>query len=89
MFIRLIIFTHTHTHYSYHQKYLLRQQRDILSALNMSDEEIITSHVACRINGYCGGYGKLQELEKEFQLFNLPPRVEERLRGIVSRGSLY
>lgn len=74
---------------SYHQKYLLRQQRDILQALNLSDEELISSHTACRLNGYCGGYGKSEQLEKELPLFNLPPRAQERVRAIVARGSLY
>ncbi|XP_011403212.1 PREDICTED: peptide methionine sulfoxide reductase-like, partial [Amphimedon queenslandica] len=73
----------------YHQKYLLRQQRDILQALNLTDEELIKSHIACRLNGYCGGYGKMDELEKELSLFNLPSRIQDRLRAIVSRGNLY
>ena len=74
---------------SYHQKYLLRQQRDILQALDLTEEELIKSHAACRINGYCGGYGKMEELEKELPLFNLPSRIQDRLRAIVSRGNLY
>ena len=74
---------------SYHQKYLLRQQRDILKALDLSDSELITSHVACRINGYCGGYGNLDELEKELANFKLSEATQERLRKIVARGQLH
>ena len=75
--------------YSYHQKYLLRQQRDILQSLNLSDKELITSHVACRLNGYCGGYGTLQELEKEMPGFKLPANVQERVKGVVARGRFH
>lgn len=70
----------------YHQKYLLRQQRDILTALNISEAELITSHVACRLNGYCGGYGASSDLEKELPAFKLPEQVEDRVRGVVARG---
>lgn len=72
---------------SYHQKYLLRQQREILKGLGLSDKELITSHAACRLNGYCGGYGKLEELEKELPRFNISSDVAERVRVITSRGS--
>lgn len=73
----------------YHQKYLLRQQRNVLKALNLTNEELITSYAACRVNGYCGGYGKLEDLEKELPQFNLPDLVQDHLRRLVSKGSLY
>lgn len=75
--------------FSYHQKYLLRQQRDIIKGLGLSDKELISSHTACRLNGYVGGYGKPEQLEKELPRFNLSPHVAEHVRTIVSRGSLY
>ena len=84
--------THTHTHSllsRYHQKYLLRQQRDILKALNLTDEELVTSHAAARLNGYCGGYGSKVELEKELPSFNLPTNIQDRVRNIVARGSMH
>jgi len=46
-------------HCSYHQKYLLRQHQDIHRTLKLSDKELISSTAATRLNGYCGGYGKL------------------------------
>ena len=84
--------THTHSHsllHRYHQKYLLRQQRDILKALNLTDEELVTSHIAARLNGYCGGYGSVQELEKELPSFNLPAHIQDRVKKITARGSLH
>ena len=84
--------THTqhtkHTH-SYHQKYLLRQQRDVLNALNLSEKELVSSHVAARLNGYCGGYGTLEALDGEMTKFDLPENVQKRVRGIVSRKTSY
>lgn len=74
---------------NYHQKYLLRQQRDILTAMNLTDKELIASHAATRLNGYCGGYGTLESLEKELPKFKLSALVEERLRGVVGRGALH
>lgn len=84
--------THTHSHsllHRYHQKYLLRQQRDILKALNLTDEELVTSHIAARLNGYCGGYGSVQELEKELPSFNLPAHIQDRVKKMTARGSLH
>jgi peptide-methionine (S)-S-oxide reductase len=71
----------------YHQKYLLRQQRDILQALNLTDADLITSHEACKLNGYCGGYGKMENLEKELPTFNLSPKIQERVKNLLSRGA--
>ena len=45
---------------SYHQKYMLRQQRPLLKSLGLSDSELIQSHVAARLNGYVGGNGTLE-----------------------------
>lgn len=78
----------THTH-SYHQKYLLRQQRDILKDLGLTDAELIKSHAACRLNGFCGGYGNKDQVEKELPTFNLSERAQERVKSIVSRGSFH
>eukprot|EP00731_Ephydatia_muelleri_P025933 Em0018g33a len=69
----------------YHQKYLLRQQDEIREALNLSDEELIVSHKAARLNGYCGGYGTLANLEKELPSFNLPPKLQDRVRRLLGR----
>ena len=74
---------------SYHQKYLLRQQRDILQSLKLSDADLVTSHTACRLNGFCGGYGTLDQLETELPGFKLDPKVEERVKKIVSRGRMH
>ena len=73
-------------HLSYHQKHFLRQQQDVLQALNLLDEELIRSHAACRLNGYCGGYGKLDELEKELPQFNLSADAQQKVRMLTQKG---
>ena len=75
------------SNHSYHQKYLLRQNQGILRALKLSDKELIKSTVATRLNGYCGGYGKLSDLEKEIDSFGLNEATEQEIRRIVSRGT--
>jgi len=49
----------------YHQKYMLRQNRALLSSLGLSDEELIKSHVAARLNGYISEYGNRKAFETE------------------------
>ncbi|XP_065183487.1 peptide methionine sulfoxide reductase MsrA-like [Sycon ciliatum] len=54
----------------YHQKYLLQKHPAIVSALGIkTNRELIESSRACRLNGYVGGYGAAQDLEKEWESF--------------------
>jgi len=55
----------------YHQKYLLRQHRELLEGLNLSDEEIISSPVSCKLNAYISGHGNGEDLEKNCADFGL------------------
>jgi len=55
----------------YHQKYLLRRHRNIFNSLNLSDNHVITSHVASRLNGYLNGHGSLDNLQNEMKDWNL------------------
>ena len=79
----MLTFNHT---FSYHQKYLLRQQSDVYRALGLSDEDLITSSIACRLNGYCGGYGTKAALEEELPAMDLPPNVQDRVRRLAGRS---
>lgn len=73
----------------YHQKYLLRQKGSLLNQLGLSEEEIKNSHVCTRLNGYCGGYGKTDDLEKEIESFGLSESGKELIRNIASHGPLH
>lgn len=50
--------------YSYHQKYILRRHTKVLDRLNLTDEELIKSKTACRLNGYLAGYGTEEDFLK-------------------------
>lgn len=69
---------------NYHQKYILRQHRDILETLNLSDEEIISSPLACKLNGYLGGYGDYEDFLKDTEGMSLTRKqlgyVEQKLK---------
>ncbi|XP_071172916.1 peptide methionine sulfoxide reductase-like [Mytilus edulis] len=64
----------------YHQKYQLRKYHEILDSLNLTNEELITSPVASRLNGYLGGYGSAKAFEEECEDLGLPQKV----RSLVS-----
>ena len=60
----------------YHQKYILRQHHEIFDSLNLSDKDLITSHVAARLNGYLGGYSTIEAFEEESEDLGLVPKVK-------------
>ena len=70
---------------SYHQKYILRQNSQILHELNLSDADLMTSHIAARLNGYLGGHGTQDQLQREIEDFNLSNKAKEKLRATVGR----
>lgn len=55
----------------YHQKYLLRQHPLLLQSLNMTDSELISSHVATRLNGYVNRYESADHFKKEAPVLGL------------------
>ena len=72
----------------YHQKYLLRSERNILrefSALYPAERDLVDSTAAARINGYLDGYGTLAELKAALPGFGLSPQAGNRLAEIVKR----
>ncbi|XP_062517312.1 peptide methionine sulfoxide reductase-like [Corticium candelabrum] len=70
---------------NYHQKYILRQNSQILHELNLSDADLMTSHIAARLNGYLGGHGTQDQLQREIEDFNLSNKAKEKLRATVGR----
>jgi len=67
----------------YHQKYMLRQEHQLLSALKLSDEELIKSTTAAKLNGYVRGFGTLADFEADKKTFGLPPNVLDHLQKKV------
>jgi hypothetical protein len=72
----------------YHQKYSL-QGRDPyyreLAAIYPTTEELIASTAAARINGYLGGYGTREQLERELEGLGLSPEAGDELLQSVRR----
>jgi len=68
----------------YHQKYLLRRHWKIFQSLNLSDPQLITSHVATRLNGYINGHGQMADLLNEIGAWKLNEKQEEMIRDAVA-----
>eukprot|EP00916_Digyalum_oweni_P025955 GHVL01042731.1.p1 GENE.GHVL01042731.1~~GHVL01042731.1.p1 ORF type:complete len:151 (+),score=16.27 GHVL01042731.1:269-721(+) len=67
----------------YHQKYMLRQDTQLLSALKLSDAELIKSTTATKLNGYVKGFGSLEHFEADKKTFDLSPHVLDHLHKKV------
>jgi len=66
----------------YHQKYILQRNPHILEELDIEPgEELIHSYVATRLNGYLGGYGSLDDFDKECKDLQIPKSVENFVRA--------
>ena len=73
---------------SYHQKYLLRRNSRIFNSLNLTDPQVITSHVAARLNGYVNGHGRMADLLNEMGGWKLNEKQEELVRDAVANQKL-
>jgi len=50
----------------YHQKYLLKHQApSVFKSLKLTPEQVLTSSIAAKLNGYVGGYGSVEQFEKD------------------------
>ena len=73
----------------YHQKYYLRQERDLMpemSGIYPAAADFMSSTTVARINGYVGGYGRLATLQAESNSFGLSEAGRNKLLQIADRG---
>ena len=73
----------------YHQKYRLRARKELLrefKAMYPDDADLVNSTAAARVNGYLGGHGSADTLEKEIDGFGLSPEGATRLRQLVNHS---
>jgi len=73
----------------YHQKYYLRQEAGLvreLIAIYPDISDFIDSTAVARLNGYVGGYGTPETLEKELNSLGLSEAGEKSLLAIADRG---
>jgi methionine-S-sulfoxide reductase len=72
----------------YHQKYYLRSLNILMDELRArfpQERQFIDSTVTARLNGYVGGFGRLDQFEAELESFGLSEQAEQYLRKRVSR----
>ena len=85
----IIPFTEFYLAEDYHQKYYLTHEPDLLRELRTiypAIEDFISSTAVARVNGYVGGYGTLETLNKEVDSLGLSEAARIRLLGIAGRG---
>jgi len=76
----------------YHQKYLLKQRRDLLKEMSRvytSEKALVESTAAARLNGYVGGYGSTAQLEREIDSLGLSPEGRRTLNSIVNKQGFF
>jgi peptide-methionine (S)-S-oxide reductase len=71
----------------YHQKHSLRSRSELLNeylAIYPNGEDFVNSTAVTRANGYVGGSGTLDALEKEQDTMGLSPEARHQLWALVS-----
>ena len=85
----IIAFSDFYLAENYHQKYYLQQDNALMKEFNIiypAAKDFINSTAAARVNGYAGGYGTLDNLQKELDSLGLSAAGSSRLLEIASRG---
>ncbi|MBN2240232.1 MAG: peptide-methionine (S)-S-oxide reductase [Dehalococcoidales bacterium] len=73
----------------YHQKFYLRQDRKLMAALKdsiLNDEKFINSTAVARLNGYAGGNGSSEILERDIDRYGLTEEGKKRLLEVADKG---
>jgi peptide-methionine (S)-S-oxide reductase len=72
----------------YHQKYILKRYEDLkkeLARIYPERDDFVDSTAVARLNGYAGGNGGKERLEREIDLLGLSEEGKRVLRRMVSR----
>jgi peptide-methionine (S)-S-oxide reductase len=72
----------------YHQKYSLRQSAAVLKVLKerfKTDQELVDSTLAARLNAFLAGHGKPEELRAELAKLGLDPADVEKVHGAACK----
>ena len=70
----------------YHQKYQLRQRRQLMTefkAFYSRNIDFVNSTAAARVNGYVGGHGGLEEIKANIEILGLSAAGQKRLLEIA------
>jgi len=88
IFTEVIPFSEFYLAEDYHQKYYLQQETNLFNEFATIYPEIgqlIRSTAVARVNGYIGGYGSFESLQKQISSFGLSPIGNEKLLQIGRR----
>ncbi len=83
VYTEVLPFVEFYTAEGYHQKHHLRQHPELVETLREiypSDDELMSSTIAARLNGYVAGYSAFKTLEEEIETSDLPPKTTQ---GII------
>ncbi|KAL3994031.1 Peptide methionine sulfoxide reductase family protein [Acanthocheilonema viteae] len=72
----------------YHQKYWLRCQTAIFKKLNLSDEEMVTSLLATKVNAFLAGYKNFDVLKQLADKYRLDDDVIKLIESIAMAGGV-
>ena len=75
----------------YHQKYVLQHQHPwLVSALRIqTGDEFTQSHVCTKLNGFLGGYGKVEEIPKTGEESGLPEKMIDYIKLELKKSQSY
>lgn len=85
----IIAFSDFYLAENYHQKYYLQQDnalREEFKIIYPAAKDFIYSTAVARVNGYVGGYGTLDTLQRELDSLGLSTAGSSRLLEIADRG---
>lgn len=81
--IDLILLLHI---FSYHQKYRLQQHRDLTKLLGLNSlEDLVSSHIAARLNGYVVGRGGVKQFDAEAPKLGINEELATEIRKYVAK----
>jgi len=72
----------------YHQKYLLRSQPVLFRSLGLDGDALKSSTVAAKVNGYCGGYGQLEQFRADSAVAQLKDEQKKMVSIIIDKGGV-
>ncbi|VDK55341.1 unnamed protein product [Gongylonema pulchrum] len=70
----------------YHQKYWLRCQTAIFNKLHLSDEEVVSSTLAAKVNAFLAGYKNFEVLKQLALDYGLDEDVVKLIESIARTG---
>jgi peptide-methionine (S)-S-oxide reductase len=73
---------------AYHQKYSLRGQKEIMNefrAIYPSDEGLMNSTAAARVNGYLNGFASSEDVQEAVNNLGLSPDAHDRLLAAIKK----